>query len=91
MQHHHESSLETGGQLMDDDIAAELRADFARRRVPYYVAAPIIGLHPTILGRYLSGQRPLYPELVDRIRGALDTVTQERELVAAGQREAIEG
>jgi hypothetical protein len=73
-----------------EDIAAELRADFARRRVPFYVAAPIVGIHPSLLARYLSGRRALYPELVDRIRGALETVTRERELVAAGQREGGE-
>ena len=54
----------TQGELMVD-VAAELRADFARRKVPYYVAAPHVGLHPTLLGRYLSGQRPLYPERID--------------------------
>jgi DNA-binding transcriptional regulator YdaS (Cro superfamily) len=53
------------------DPAADLRAEVARRQVPLYRLAPLVGLHPSHLGQVLRGRRPLTPELAQRIERAL--------------------
>jgi plasmid maintenance system antidote protein VapI len=58
--------------------ADDVRAECARRRLPLYMLAAKVGLHPVRLGRFLNGHRPLSPELAERIRRALDTDAQER-------------
>jgi hypothetical protein len=54
-----------------NDLAAELRAEIARRQVAIYRLAPTVGLHPSHLGQVLAGRRPLSPELAARIRQAV--------------------
>lgn len=65
------------------DTASELRADIARHQLRYYRLAPYVGLHPTRLGEHLSGRRPLYPELIERIRRAIERELASREREAA--------
>jgi len=55
----------------DAGIAAELRAEVARRLIPIYVLASRVGLHPAHLGQVLRGRQPLPPELAERIARAL--------------------
>ena len=55
----------------DAAVAAELRAEVARRLIPVYVLASRVGLHPAHLGQVLRGRRPLPPELAERIEAAL--------------------
>ena len=64
---------------MSPDVAADLRAEIARRQIRLYDLAALVGRHPAGLGQMLRGRRPLTPELAERIRQALD---------AAGQRPA---
>jgi len=55
----------------EEALAAELRAEVARRLIPVYVLASRVGLHPAHLGQVLRGRRRLPPELAERIARAL--------------------
>jgi len=50
---------------------ADLRAEFARRRVRIYLVASKIGVHPSKLSLVLNERQPLPPELATRIAEAL--------------------
>jgi plasmid maintenance system antidote protein VapI len=58
--------------------ADDIRAECARRRLPFYILAARIGLHPVRLSRFLNGHQSMTPELTARIQRALagDTVEQ---------------
>ena len=56
-------------QFTVEDVLAEL----ARRRLPLYKFAALIGLHPARLSRVLNAHEPLSSSLAERIRRALDT------------------
>jgi len=59
------------------DIRAEdLRAEQARRRVPTYILAARVRLHPVRLGKVLNGRVALTPQLAHRIL----TVLREHEI-----------
>ena len=62
----------------DISTAADLRAEMGRLQVPRYVVAGHIGLDPTSVGQILNGKKPLTPEMVERIEGALTSVIRER-------------
>lgn len=49
----------------------DLRAELARAKIPLYVIAPRVGLHPNTIGRMLSGRRGLRPGLAERILRAI--------------------
>jgi hypothetical protein len=53
---------------------ADLRAAIARRRVPIYVLAPRLKIHPTRLGAMLSERVPLPPETAERIAEAIEQI-----------------
>jgi plasmid maintenance system antidote protein VapI len=59
-----------------EDLASELRAEIARRKVKIFKIAPIVDMHPTSLGQLLRGNRPLSPELAERIRQAIVVVAE---------------
>lgn len=52
--------------------AEELRVAIFRSRIPFYIVAARIGLHPATLGKTLNGKRPLRPELAERILRAIE-------------------
>ena len=56
------------------DVAADLRAEVARRQVQIYRLAALVGLHPSHLGQILRGRRPLSVDLAERIRVVLGEV-----------------
>ena len=51
--------------------AADLRAEIARKQLPIYRLASLVGLHPSHLGQIIGGRRPLSEELALRITLAL--------------------
>jgi hypothetical protein len=55
----------------EQEEAAELRAEIARRQTPIYRLAARVGLHPSHLGQAIGGRRPLGRELATRIWLAL--------------------
>lgn len=38
---------------------SDLRAELARNRIPHYIAAARVGLHPSVFALYTSGKRPI--------------------------------
>jgi plasmid maintenance system antidote protein VapI len=59
---------------LESDLAAELRAEVARRQVAIYRLAPQVDIHPSRLGQILRGRRPLSPELAKKLWSALNTL-----------------
>jgi plasmid maintenance system antidote protein VapI len=57
--------------VVTHDLAADLRAELARRQLRIYDVAPRVGLHPNHLGQILRGRRPLSVELAERISRAI--------------------
>jgi len=53
--------------------AADLRAAIARARMPLYILAGRIRLHPTYLSKIVNGHLPMRPDLVARIMQILNT------------------
>ena len=51
--------------------AAEIRAQLARRRLPLYLLAAQIRIHPVRLGRMLNERIPLSAAVAERIARAL--------------------
>jgi hypothetical protein len=51
--------------------AEDLRAELARRRLPAYVLAAKVRVHPVRLGRLLNGRITLPPALAARILRAI--------------------
>lgn len=64
---------------MQTITADDLRAELARRRLPVYVLAARVRLHPVRLGRLLSRRLTLTPELATRI---LDGIRSEETATA---------
>lgn len=56
---------------MDTITAADLRAELARRRLPVYILAARVRLHPVRLGRMLSGRVSLTAPIAERIMRAI--------------------
>ena len=54
---------------------AQLRGRIAEADVKLYQIAPLVGCHPSLLGRYLRGRLPLTEEIVGRILQALDELS----------------
>jgi plasmid maintenance system antidote protein VapI len=61
---------------MHDATCDDFRAELARCRMPIYILAASIRIHPRRLGSILSGRSPLTPELAARIRHALEKVDE---------------
>lgn len=57
---------------------ADLRSLIARKRVPIYVIAPAIPLHPSRLSLVLNERIPLDPDLAVRIQRAIEIVSVDR-------------
>jgi plasmid maintenance system antidote protein VapI len=53
--------------------AGDLRAEIGRSRVPIYVLAAEIGLHPSRLGQMLNEKVPMSPDVASRVGEALAT------------------
>jgi hypothetical protein len=51
--------------------AEDLRAERARRRVPVYRIAAVLGWHPNKLSGYLNATTPLDPDNAQRILRAI--------------------
>ncbi len=64
---------------------ADLRAELARRRVPHYLIAARVGLHPSVFALYTSGRRQISDSLERAILKALD---EQQEAPAAVTAEA---
>jgi plasmid maintenance system antidote protein VapI len=54
--------------------ADDIRAELARRRLPIYMLAAMVGLHPIRLSKVLNGRVVLKPELAERIMRAIEAV-----------------
>jgi len=52
--------------------AAFLRGKLAERRVPIFVAAARIGVHPRRVGEMLNGHRELTPQIAARLLQAIE-------------------
>ena len=58
--------------------AADLRAELARRRIPIYVLAARIEVHPTRLGSFLNERLPMSAEFAGRVAAAIQGLDVER-------------
>ena len=58
--------------------AAELHAELARQRILRYHIAPMVGVHPGILGQMLRGSVPLPDEVALRVVEALEKIKEQR-------------
>lgn len=60
-----------------DALAAELRAQVARRRLPHADIAQALGVTPSAFSRKLSGQNPISVDELAVIARLLDTTADE--------------
>jgi plasmid maintenance system antidote protein VapI len=51
---------------------ADLRAAIARKRIPLFKLAAVVGLHPTTLGQMLNERKPLTQTIAVRLTEALN-------------------
>jgi plasmid maintenance system antidote protein VapI len=58
---------------------ADVRAELARRRIPRYLFAAQVHVHPRRLGHILNERIPLSASLARRIAAALDRPSDARE------------
>jgi plasmid maintenance system antidote protein VapI len=59
-------------EQFDCHSPADLRAAIARRRIPLFKLAAVVGLHPTTLGQMLNERKPLTQTVAERLTEALN-------------------
>ena len=64
--------------IATDPTADDLRALLARLKVPAYVVAARIRLHPVHLSRLLHGHVPLRSDMAQRIAAGIENESQAR-------------